>query len=139
MSNETPRSSSSNQPGTYAFTGSVNLASGTAPSTELPVNGHYVPAQQLSHMHAAPDQVFLRFSADDPFAYPSQSPSSLDDDVFRNGAAEASIHLPSDHTMQVYAPLSDEHSLPDDMVPFYNFLGPPSETVYANASYNPSM
>ncbi len=125
--------------GAYALNRSISSASGTAPSTELPVNGHYVPAQQLNHMHAAPDQIFLRFSADDPFAYPSQSPSSLDDDVFRNGAAEASIHLASDPNMQVYAPLSDEHSLPDDMVPFYNFLGHPSEVIYANASYNPSI
>lgn len=90
-------------------------------------------------MHAAPDQIFLRFSADDPFAYPSQSSSSLDDDVIRNGVVEASISLPGDPTMQIYPPMSDEHSLPDDMVPFYNFLGPPSDTVYAHASYNPSI
>ncbi|PTB53859.1 hypothetical protein M431DRAFT_531499 [Trichoderma harzianum CBS 226.95] len=138
-SNETPCSSSSNKQGAYALNGSISSASDTAPSTELPVNGHYIPAQQLNHMHAAPDQIFLRFSADDPFAYPSQSPSSLDDEMFRNGAAEVSIHLPSDPTMQLYAAVSDEYSLSDDMVPFYNFLGPPSETVYANASYNPSI
>ncbi|PKK52593.1 hypothetical protein CI102_3270 [Trichoderma harzianum] len=126
-SNETPCSSSSNKQGAYALNGSISSASDTAPSTELPVNGHYIPAQQLNDMHAAPDQIFLRFSADDPFAYPSQSPSSVDDEMFRNGAAE------------LYAAVSNEYSLSDDMVPFYNFLGPPSETVYANASYNPSI
>lgn len=138
-SRETPRSSTSNRPSAYALNGSISSASDTVPSTELPANGHYIPAQQINHIHAAPDQIILRFSADDPFVYPSQSHSSLDYDVFRNGPAEAPIHPPSDLTMQAYAPMSDEHSLSDDMVPFYNFLGPPSETVYNNASYNPSI
>ncbi|KAL7954895.1 putative C6 transcription factor [Trichoderma compactum] len=138
-SNLRGKDSMSGRPGASALNGSISSASSTAPSTQLPVNGHYVSAQKLNHMHAAPDQIFLRFSADDPFAYPSQSPPSLDDDVFRNGAAEASIHLPSDHTMQVYTPLSDGHSLPDDMVSFYSFLSPPSEANYANASYDSSI
>ncbi|KAL6816305.1 putative C6 transcription factor [Trichoderma camerunense] len=138
-SNLRRKDSTSDRLGAYTLNRPISSASGTVPSTELPVKGHYVPAQQITHEHAAPDQIFLRFSANDPFAYPSQSLSSIDDDVFRNEAGETSIHLPSDPTMQVYAPMSDEHSLSDDMVPFYNFLGPPSETVYVNASYNPSI